>query len=342
MATIKDIAKLANVSVSTVSLVLNQSPKVKHETRYRVWSAIQELHYVPNQSARSLVTKENKVIGVIKGIESAQNNIYSFFDVNDTYLTDMLRSIELQIDEKGYSMMIDWCFDPNDDHRNDPVLDAGRIDGIMYVGGFLTDKIAERFLSCKVPVVLVGSRHEKIDYIDTAPDIGMELAVQCLYENGHRNIALINGPVASHSTARKLAGFRAAATELGLEIRDEWILQGNYTGESGYINAKRIWELDHRPTAVIGSSDSVAVGAMRYFFEQGIYCPRDISIIGFEDSILAEYAVPPLTSVRVKKEVLGAEAAKILLNRIANDKANKVRMIIEPQMVLRSSVANPG
>ncbi len=342
MATIKDIAKLANVSVSTVSLVLNDSPKVKHETRYRVWGAIEELRYVPNQSARSLVTKENKVIGVIKGIESAQNDIYSFFDVNDTYLTDMLRSIEMQIDEKGYSMMIDWCFDPNDDHRDDPVLDAGRIDGIMYVGGFLTNKIAERFLSCKVPVVLVGSRHEKIDYVDTAPDVGIALAVHCLYENGHRDIALINGPAASHSTARKLAGFHKAAAELGLQTRDEWILQGNYTGESGYVNARKIWALDHHPTAVIGSSDSVAVGAMRYFFEQGVYCPKDISIIGFEDSILAEYSVPPLTSVRVKKEVLGAEAVKVLLNRIANDKANRVRLIIEPQMVLRSSVANLG
>ncbi len=342
MTTIRDVAKQAGVSISTVSLVLNNSPAVKHETRYRVYDAIKALDYVPNQSARSLITKQSKVIGVIKGIEKVQEGIYSFDGVVDTYLSEMLRSIENQIDLNGYSMMIDWCFDPEAQLVSVPVMDKNKVDGLLYVGGFFTDQLADHFRARGIPMVLIGSRHEEMDYVDTYPDLGIEMAVDCLFENGHCDIALINGPDTSHSSARKMTGFRRAMDRLGLPVRSEWIEKGGFTGKAGYEAAHRLWARDSHPTAVVACADSVAVGALRYFFENGVYCPRDISVVGFEDSILSEYAVPALTSVCVRKDVLGAEGAKVLLGRIQHPRAKAVKLLIEPKLVLRDSVARNG
>ncbi len=343
MATIRDVAEYANVSISTVSLVLNNSPAVKHETRYKVFDAIKTLQYVPNQYARSLVTKQSRVIGVIKGMERVQRSVYSFDGVVDTYLSEMLRSIETQIDLNQYSMMIDWCFDQNaSDDASAPVLDSNKVDGIIYVGGFLSDALAQKLIATGIPTVLIGSRHDEIDYVDTMPDKGLELAVQHLLEQGHRKIAFINGPEASHSSARKERGFISALERAGISARPEWIERGDYTGRAGYEAARRLWSSGEHPTAVIGSTDCVAVGAMRYFYENGIYCPRDISLIGFEDSILSEYCVPPLTSICVRKDVLGEEGAKILFNRIQNPKSKHVKLTIEPELIRRSSVAQVG
>ena len=178
MATIRDVAKYANVSISTVSLVLNNSQAVKHETKYKVYEAIKALNYIPNQSARSLVTKHSRVIGVIKGMEHVQNTIYSFEGLVDTYLSEMLHSIETQIEQNQYSMMIDWCFNPEEEALYVPVMDPSKVDGLLYVGGFLSDGVAQRILQTGIPAVLIGSRHEAFDYVDTMPEKGILQAVR--------------------------------------------------------------------------------------------------------------------------------------------------------------------
>lgn len=340
MATIRDVAEYANVSISTVSLVLNNNPAVKHETRYKVLDAIRELNYVPNQSARSLVTKQSRVIGVIKGVDRVPNSVYSFDSVVDTYLSEMLRSIEKQIELNQYSMMIEWCLDQNkEDIRNVAVLDQNKVDGILYVGGFLNNDFARKLIETGIPAVLIGSRHNEIDYVDTLPDEGIYLAVRCLVEHGHTRIAFINGPETSHSSARKAQGFERALRDFGIPIHPKWIKRGDYTGRAGYEAARDLWNAEDHPTAIVASTDCVAVGAMRYLYENGVYCPKDISIIGFEDSILSEYCVPPLTSVCVRKDILGEEGTKILFNRIQNPKSKHVKLTIAPELIQRKSVA---
>lgn len=339
MATIRDVAKYANVSISTVSLVLNNSHAVKHETRYKVYEAIKALQYIPNQSARSLVTKRSRVIGVIKGIEHVQNSVYAFDGLVDTYLSEMLHSIGKQIDQNQYSMMIDWCFNPEEQSSNVSVLDANKVDGILYVGGFLSEAVAQRILDTGIPAALIGSRHDAFDYVDTMPDSGIACAVRYLAQCGHQRIAFINGPDASHSSLRKSLGFQEAMRDLNLEVRPEWMLKGDYTGRAGYENARKLWACEEHPSAIVTAADCIAVGGLRYFYEHGILCPKDISVIGFEDSILSEYCIPSLTSVCVKKDTLGAEGTKVLINRIGNPKAKHVRLLIEPELIVRSSVA---
>lgn len=340
MTTIKDVAKHAGVSVSTVSLVLNNSPAVKHETRYRVLNSIKELRYQRNDYARSLVTKEKKIIGVVKLVDDTSTASSSFDKVVDTYITEMLRTIEVEIEKAGYSMLIEWDYHFSKKEPLPLIVAGNKVDGALLVGGFNMNMDAPKLLETKVPMVLVGARHDHFDYVDTASEQGIRMAMEFFFQNGHRDIAFVNGPNTSQSSERKMAGFLQAAQAQGMPYREEYVASGNFTGRDGYNAIRRIWESGARPTAVLAATDGMALGVMRYLHEKGIYCPKDISIIGFEDGLLAEYSVPPLTSVSVRKDTIGAEASKILINRIANSKAQLVRLVVEPKLVVRESVRN--
>ncbi len=338
MATIKDVAKKAGVSISTVSLVLNGSNAIKYETRRKVLEAVSELDYRPNQSARSLITKQNKVIGVVKATDVTHEKAYSFDGVVDTYISEMLRSIGAEIEKIGYSMLIDWCFGYGSLTELPPMVDKNKVDGVLFVGGFVSEDLVKKIKEKGVPAVLVGTRSSSLDYVDTDPGIGLQTAAEYLMRMGHREIAFINGPEKVQSTARKLKGLMRALDNRNIPFREGLVENADFTGKGGYDGIKRIIERGYRPTAVIGATDCIAIGAMRYFYEQGIFCPKDISVMGFEDSILSEYAVPALTSISVDKERIGMEATRALLNRIQNPKAKKVKVIVEPKLIVRDSV----
>lgn len=336
--TIKDVAKAADVSVSTVSLVINNSSLVKLETRYKVLQAISELNYKPNEYARSLVTKTKKVIGVAWPTTNSSTNWYSFEGHTDTYLTEILPSIEKEINKSNYSMILEH-FRINDPSAFLPlIMDSAKVDGMLVTGGIISDEVLQRIQDANIPTVLVGSRHQNLDYVDTDPEHGMYKATKYLIENGHRDIVFINGPDESQSSSRKLKGFYKAMEENNLPVKDEWVAKTEYSGAAAYKVMSSMWDMDIRPTAILGGFDCITIGALRFLYEKGLTCPKDISAIGFEDSILAEYSYPPLTTVRVHKEQIGTEACKILLNRINKPNAKKVKLIIEPDLIIRGSV----
>jgi DNA-binding LacI/PurR family transcriptional regulator len=336
--TIKDVAKVANVSVSTVSLVINDSNLVKLETRYKVLQAIKELNYKPNEYARSLVTKTKKVIGVAWPTAISSTNWFSFEGHTDTYLSELLPSIEKEINKSNYSMMLEH-FRINDPATFLPsIMDNTKVDGMLLTGGIVSDEVLQRIQEANIPTVLVGSRHSNLDYVDTDPELGMYKSTKYLIEKGHKDIVFINGPDDSQSSARKLNGFYRAMEECSLPIKNEWVTQTGYSGAAAYRAMSNIWDMNIRPTAIIGGYDCITIGALRFLYEKGFNCPNDISAIGFEDSILAEYSYPPLTTVRIHKEQIGIEACKTLLNRINKPSAKKVKLIIEPDLIIRGSV----
>ncbi|MFL0247283.1 LacI family DNA-binding transcriptional regulator [Candidatus Clostridium stratigraminis] len=337
-ATIKDVAKAASVSVSTVSLVINNSNLVKLETRYKVLQAIKELNYKPNEYARSLVTKTKKVIGVAWPTTISSTILFSFEGHTDTYLSELLPSIEKEINKSNYSMMLEH-FRINDPSTFLPsIMDNTKVDGMLVTGGIVSDEVLQRIQEVKIPTVLVGSRHNNLDYVDTDPELGMYKSTKYLIEMGHKDIAFINGPDESQSSARKLSGFYRAMKEHDLPINDKWITKAEYSGAAAYRAMSDLWDMNIRPTAIIGGFDCITIGALRFLYEKGLNCPNDVSAIGFEDSILAEYSYPPLTTVRIHKEQIGIESCKILLNRINKPTAKKVKLIIEPELILRGSV----
>jgi DNA-binding LacI/PurR family transcriptional regulator len=250
----------------------------------------------------------------------------------------MLDAIEAEMNSADYSMLLDSVyFDPS--RFNLPtIMDANRVDGMLFMMGIVSEEHVARIKQTGIPTVLVGSRHKNLDYVDTDAEKGMYLATKYLLEQGHREIAFINGPDISQSSTRKMDGITKALREHKLAIQAEMRGQGAFNGETGYQEIKRIWESGARPTAIIGGADSIAIGAMRYFHEIGLSCPQDISIIGFEDGLLAEYAIPPLTTVRIHKSQMGALACNVLINRINNAHVNYVKIVKEPDLVIRQSV----
>ena len=338
MTTIKDVARAAKVSVSTVSLVLNDSSLVKMETRDKVLKVIKKLDYTPNQYARSLVTKTKKIIGVVWPTDNPANNLFSFEDNIDTYLAEMLPSIEKEINDSNYSMLVEhFCI--NDPSVSLPfIMSSNRVDGVLVTGGIVNDAFLEKLMESSIPTVLVGSRHAELDYVDTDPEHAIYLSAKYLIENGHRDIMFINGPESSQTSERKMKGFVKAMREYGLSGKEGWAMRADYSGIAAYGVMSRSWDRGIKPTGIIGASDSIAIGALRFLYERGIYCPKDVSAIGFEDGLLAAYSLPPLTSVRVYKERIGVEACRVLINRINQPDSEKVRLIIEPSLIVRGSV----
>jgi DNA-binding LacI/PurR family transcriptional regulator len=337
MANIKDVAKKAGVSIGTVSLVLNGSSAIRESTGKRVFDAAEALRYRPNLNARSLVTKKNLIIGVVRCIDRLDHDKFNFSSTVDTYLAEMLKSIEQESMSHKYSLMVDWSETFYDTEKLPGMYDSGKVDGVLMVGGIINGKLPEMIKKSGVPTVMVGSRNSLMDYVDTSYTKAIRIAVDYLVSMGHRDIAFINGPDVSQTSAQKLNGYSEALKANGLGYREDFISKGDFSGHGGYLAMQGICR-KCCPTALVAAVDCIAIGALHFMYEQRYYCPEDISVVGFEDGILAEYAIPPLTTVSGEKEALGRIACEILLKRIREPDCPIQNRIVEPKLVERKSV----
>ena len=333
--TIKDIAKYADVSISTVSLVLNDNPAVKHLTRKKVLDIIKKYDYKPNQNARSLITKTKKVIGVIRMTDEDSFSPHSFNSTVDTYVGEMLWDIEARFHSQGYSLLLDGYNILRPKRKLPVLLDTNRVDGIICAGGLITEDFIDSLKISEIPVVLVGSRSSKVDFVDVDAEKAIFLATDYLIQQGNRRITFINNTNVSQSMGRKLAGFENAVK--GKDIKT-WVVNCSFSGQAAYDVFGTIWENSaEKPTAVVCAADCMAIGVIRYMNDHGLRCPDDISVTGFEDGMLAEYCIPALSTIRINKSRLGVEACDILLNRFRNPRAHQVSQIIEPELIIRNS-----
>ena len=337
MYTIKDIARAANVSPSTVSLVLNNSNKVKLETREKVWKLVKEYNYIPNQFARSLITKQKKIIAAVSIINKRSMRVRTFDSVGDTYLLDLLPGIEEEINKTDYSLLLDELY--LHDSKFSEIINPNRVDGILLAGGFISDSLAETILHSKIPTVLVGANHPAFDCVNTDSKLGIYLATRHLLELGHRNIFFINSSPKSQSYELKLKGYMKAMSERPVSYQEDWISSSDFSGQAGYEVFSGMWKKGTRPTAIVTGYDGIGLGVVRFLYEKGVKCPDDISVTGFEDGLLAEYGIPALTTIRIFKEQLGMKALQVLFDRIENPKSAHVNMIINPELIVRGSTA---
>jgi len=344
--TIKDVAAAAGVSVATVSFVLNNRANVKMETRVRVLQAIEETGYVPNSSARALVTKKKGVIGVLQNRfepgNAADRERYAFDASPNTYLADMLDAIVAEASKANYNMLMDAVYwgdhIPADGWETPSAMDSSRIDGMLWIGGILHPAHLEKLSRLALPVTLIGARDDHYDWVDTDPEQGIYDITRYVIEQGHTKLAFINGMDATQTSARKLTGFMRAIQETGITLPEGAIEKSYFSGRGGYEAMERLLRLEERPTAVITAHDKVAVGAIHCLHAHGLHCPQDVSVTGYEDGMLAEYSLPPLTTVYINKQKLGMSGSQVLINRIANPKAKQVKLLIAPRLIVRESV----
>jgi len=332
--TVYDIAKEANVSVSTVSRVLNDTAPVKASTREKVNAVIKKYQFQPNALARSLISKATGMIGMILP------------DITNPFFPEVFKGAEDEARAKGYTLFL--CNSGGDNRRESEYLSAlmeKRVDGILFLGGRinstrcrpeLADEVAE--LSERIPVVLVNGTLPKhsLHRVLTDEAAGAESASQHIIGLGHREIAFIGGVADMMPTVQKVKAFKKKMTENRLRIRPEWIVHGDFSVESGKASMTKLLRGRERPSAVLCVNDFTAVGAVKAAIEHGLRVPEDISIVGYDDTPLATTVIPELTTVTQQTYELGKQSVHLLHRLISGEKAKKVT-ILEPQLVVRQS-----
>ena len=341
MVTIIDVANYAGVSKSTVSTVLNNGPHVKEETRLRVEEAVKALGYVCNNNARGLRKRETKCLGVIIAVESRDVHTYEFNFEAGQFGYAVTNGIPDGLTDSDYGLITEqYC--PSEMVGELPsIIKNARVDGVFLVGSLFDDVLLERIRNLNLPVVGVGTCYDSIDCV--WPDVakGVYLQVNELVGNGINRIAMINCPAGFANAKMRTDGWEQAISEFQADLQQTWMIQcDTNTGEGGYLATKALWESGARPDGLVTAHEAIALGAMRYLYEQGIRIPEDISVTSYETSVLGGYSTPPLTSVNIKKEEMGAIAARMLLKRIEDPNVPLQKHIIDPELVVRASVSS--
>ena len=333
MATIKDVALHAQVSVTTVSHVINDTRFVSEDARRRVLSAIDALRYVPSAVARSLKNNRTHTVGMM--IPNSSN----------PYFAEIIRGIEDTCFDAGFNVILcNSDDDPLKQGRYIRVLMEKQVDGLIVLSSGGDDELGSHLReAADMPQVLVDREVEHLDadLVEVNHEAGGWLATRHLLELGHRRIACITGPLVLSSARQRLDGYRRALRESGLAPDPALEVAGDFTSERGHATMQRLLQAPHRPSAVFASNDLMAIGALCAVASTGQRVPDDLSIVGFDDIALAAFTSPPLTTVAQPKHRLGALAAGMLLDRIANPERGHRREILQPQLEVRASTAPP-
>ncbi|SIQ35264.1 LacI family DNA-binding transcriptional regulator [Halanaerobium kushneri] len=335
-ATLKDIAKKAGVSITTVSRVINNKDSVipiKEDTKNKVLEIASDLNYRPNINARSLSTKKSYNLGLI-------------LDYLDPYFSDIVNSIEKSSREKNYNLILSMLNNKSFEEIINNLLYQSSIEGIL-IGGtkklIKKNKIFNKLKKLNVPIVLIAHYFNDIPSINIDDFKGGYLAAEHLVELGHQKIAIITGPDYKNrkDSSQRLMGYKKALAEHSIEIKEDYIYEGNYSYHSGYQQMKKILKQREKPTAVFAAEDQMALGALKSAYEMKIKVPEDISLIGFDNIIQSRYATPSLTTVSQPKREMGRAAINLLVDLIeAEDREYKKQQVFKPRLIIRESTAS--
>jgi len=331
--TLEQVGRLAGVSRSTVSRVVNGDPHVRDQVRERVWQVIRDTGYQPDAAARSLVTGRTGIIGVL--IPEAVTKLFL-----DPFFPLLLVGITATCNRHRYQLMLSLFngpVDPDELYRR--IVGGGHLDGVLVASAPMDDPFLSKLLQDGTPFVLVG-RHpdERVHCIDVDNVGGARMAVEHLIRLGHRRIAMITGPMVMAHAQDRLEGYRQALAAHRLPLDEALIAEGDYTEPSGSIGVQQL--LPAAPTAIFCGSDVMAVGALKALREAGQRVPADVALVGFDDVHIAAAVEPPLTTVRQPIEALGSMAADLLLNLLANPPQARnaaPRIVLPTQLVVRGS-----
>lgn len=327
-STIRDVARRARVSVATVSRVLNEKDAVKSETRERVQSAIERLHYVPHGAARSLITRQTNTIGVLLP------------DIYGEFFSELIRGIDATVRRSGYHLLVSSSH--GDRAEAGAMLRAvrGRVDGLIVLSPDVGALALPAGLSETVPVVLLNSSAvgDSFDLINIENSAGAFAMVRHLHHLGHRRIAFIKGPESNQDATERLRGYRQAVQKLSAERSDDLEFPGDFREETGYKAGKRLLAMAKPPTAIFAANDAMAIGCLSALREAGRHVPEDFALVGFDDIPIVRYTAPPLTSVRVSIAELGRCAAERVLHGVrSKNKHKRQHMTLPTTLVVRDS-----
>lgn len=311
---IRDIAKLANVSVATVSRVINGSPNVSEKTRKRVLKIIQEYDYHPSAFAQKLSKPRTQIVAFLIPYERG-------FILSDAFFPPLIKGITEVLDKKEYNIMLSMIEAPYIPEKYLSLYKRGIVDGYILANVKRNDPFPEILYEENIPFVSVGKispKLKKYPYVDTDNIKGAFDATVYFLEKGHRRIALLKGTHDYSFIQERYEGYILALKKYGLKPDPKLVVEESLTIDGGYRAMKKLLKINNPPTAVLACSDYMAIGAINAVLENNWEIPEDVAIIGFDDLYIDGRIEPPLASVRQEIEEMGKEAAKLFLHILDN------------------------
>lgn len=331
MATnIRDVAKAAGVSVATVSKVLNGYTTVNQQTKERVLQVVKETRFTPNSAARSLVGRRSMTIGMFLTTGLA----HPFF-------AHILSGMEETLKRMGYDLIYLTQLHWNKEYSFVRHCQSRNVEGVIVFGFQQGDMDFSELIDSDIPSLFIDldMKGDRTGFISSDNAAGIREAMKYLIGLKHRRIAFLAGIPNAYVSRPRLQAYLEGLAEAGIPHREEYIVGSDFDKEGGYQSMKQLLALPERPTAVICSSDTSAVGAIKAIREAGLSVPEDISIVGFDDIDLASHVHPALTTVRQNTNAIGRQAIE-LLDALITEKLDEPPVAIVPvELVIRDSCA---
>lgn len=328
---IKDIAKTAHVSNSTVSRALRNSPLVNRETGDLIRRIAEDAGYRPSAAARSLVTRRTHTIGVV------------VTTISDPFVADVVSGIEDAAEAQGFSVFLaNSHAEPAREKRVVRSFEERRVDGIIVTSSRVGSLHVSMLSQMEVPVVLLNNQHDNEAAHSVMIDNhgGSFAATQHLTGHGHRRIGYIGDRLGYQSDSERLAGYRAALEAAGIEFDEALVARGDGKPEGAREALGQLLSLARKPTGIFCYNDMSALGVMHEAGKRGLHVPEDLSLVGFDDLYISQYLNPPLTTVRQPMAGMGRMATETLLRLIAREPAPPV-VTVRGELIVRESVCAP-
>jgi LacI family transcriptional regulator len=334
LADIRTIAKMANVSIATVSRTMNHVASVNPQMAKRVWKVIDELDYFPNTQARALVSGRSKLFGLIVS------------EITNPFFPELIQGFEDIAVENGYEILVSSTnYDPERMSKCIRRMLERKVDGVAVmtfgIEGPLLDQLAKR----NVPMVFidVGPQRSGISVLRVDYHHGIRQGVQHLAALGHRDILFISGPITLHSAQSRVDAFLQSLSECGIVPHPRCVVDGNHTMEGGVAAMEVILAAKNRPTAVMCSNDMTAIGVLHAAYRAGYRVPDDFSVIGFDDIHMAEVTIPPLTTIQMSRFELARGAVSALRAQVEGGDGSAGNRVfdIRTNLVVRESTGFP-
>jgi DNA-binding LacI/PurR family transcriptional regulator len=331
---IKDIAKAAGVSHSTVSRALSDSPLVSDETKGRIQRLAQEMGYSPNTLARSLVTRQTYTVGVV------------VTTIADPFVAEVVQGIEATAHDYNYTVIL--CSSgakPEREIAAVEMLRSKRVDGVIVTSSRIGALYLEHLERIGAPIVLINNHNEQSGRYTFTVTVdnrhGGCLATEHLVQLGHRRIAYVTAPADHSSDLDRMAGYRQALVAGGIEPDAALIVPGNGRADGGERGLQALIELSEPPSAVFCYNDMTAIGLMHAARQVGLSVPRDMAVVGFDDIPFASYFYPPLTTIAQPKVEMGRLAMKMALSLMTigeeNHEEELSNVVVRGKLVVRAS-----
>jgi DNA-binding LacI/PurR family transcriptional regulator len=327
--TLETVAAEAGVSRSTVSRVINESPRVSPEVREKVEETIARLGYVPNRAARTLVTRRTDTVALF--VSESEERLFG-----EPYFAGIIRGISAGLADTGLRLLLVIAQSADEHERFERYLTGQHVDGVLLISLHGGDPLPRHLEESGVPTVLGGAPVgvTPVSCVDADNHGGARQAADHLVERGRRRIATITGPQDMRVGVDRLDGFLGGLRAAGLP--DNLVAHGDFSENSGVAAMRALLDVDPNLDGVFAASDAMAIGAMRVLKERGRVIPGDVAVVGFDDSTTARHSDPPLTSVHQPLEEMGAKMSRLLYARIQGAVAPE-SVILATHLVVRGS-----